>query len=87
MKKIMHIVFLSCVKATELIEKKMHFKLSRRERLQLKAHKMMCDACRLYEKQSDVIEKGISSLQKSDVKTPDLEEFKRAIHKKLAESH
>ncbi|MGC9342918.1 MAG: hypothetical protein ACP5E3_09480 [Bacteroidales bacterium] len=87
MKKIMHILFLSCMKATELIEKKMHFRLSWREKLQLKTHKMMCDACSLYEKQSEVIEKGISSIQESDIKTPDLEEFKKAIHKKLTESH
>ena len=42
----MHLLFLSCLKATELIEKKMHFKLSFGERLQLSVHKAMCDACR-----------------------------------------
>lgn len=87
MKKIMHILFLSCMKATELIEKKMHFKLSRKEKLQLKAHKMMCDACSRYEKQSEVIEKGISSMEEPDIKIDDLEEFKKVINKKLSESH
>ena len=87
MKKIMHILFLSCMKATELIEKKMHFKLSGKEKLQLKAHKMMCDACSRYEKQSEIIEKGISTLEESDIKIDDLEEFKKAINKKLTESH
>ena len=48
---------LSCRKATELIEKKLHAKLSRRERVQLKWHKSICDACTLYEKQVVFIEK------------------------------
>lgn len=87
MKKIMHALFLSCLKATELIEKKMHFKLSLREKMQLRAHKMMCDACSLYEKQSTLIEKGISGFQEKEIKKTDLEEFKKAIHKKLSESH
>ncbi len=64
MKKLMHILFLSCLKATELIEKKFHFELSVKEKLQLKMHKMMCNACVNYEKQSTFIEKNISSLSK-----------------------
>ena len=59
MKKIMHLLFLSCIKATELIEKQFHFKLSFTERLQLKIHKSMCKACTNYEKQSTVLENGI----------------------------
>ena len=50
-KKITHIIILSCKKATELIEKKLYTKLSARERVQLKLHKGICDACTLYEKQ------------------------------------
>lgn len=60
-KKIMHFLFLSCLKATELIEKKFHVKLSFGERLQLELHKMMCDACKTYEKQSIVLEEGLKS--------------------------
>ena len=85
MKKLMHILFLSCLKATELIEKKMHFKLSATEKIQLKLHKMMCDACSHYEKQSLIIEQGISTLKKDEPLTVDLESFKKAIHKRLAE--
>ena len=85
MKKLMHILFLSCLKATELIEKKMHFKLSATEKIQLKLHKMMCDACTQYEKQSLIIEKGISTIKKDEPLTVDLESFKKAIHKRLAE--
>lgn len=60
MKKIMHILFLSCLKATELLEKKLYFKLSIREKLQLKMHKSMCEACSNYQKQSILIEKAIA---------------------------
>ena len=61
MKKLMHILFLSCLKATELIEKKLHFKLSFSEKLQLKVHKMMCNACSNYEKQNLIIEESIAN--------------------------
>ncbi len=59
MKKLIHILFLSCLKASEFIEKQIHFKLSITERLQLQIHKMMCSACTLYEKQSLFLEKQI----------------------------
>ena len=63
MKRIMHILFLSCLKATELIEKKIHFKLSFSEKLQLKVHKSMCNACSNYEKQNYFIEKAINNFE------------------------
>ena len=81
----MHILFLSCLKATELIEKKMHFKLSVVERLQLKVHKSMCDACRNYEKQNIFIEKAITNYKEIDPKklTIDLSGFKKSIIEKI----
>ncbi|WP_096431444.1 anti-sigma factor family protein [Labilibaculum antarcticum] len=83
MKKLMHLFFLSCLKATELIEKKFHFELSVKEKLQLKMHKMMCSACSNYEKQSSLIEKVISNLEKSKVSTIDVEALKSTITKKI----
>lgn len=83
MKKILNIMFLSCFKATELIEKKLHFRLSVRERIQLKIHKMMCDACSRYEKQSIFLEKGIATLPKKDSVRIDMEQLKRRITAKL----
>ncbi len=83
MKKIMHLFFLSCLKATELIEKKFHFELSIREKLQLRMHKMMCEACTKYEKHSTLIEKGISNLEKSKVPSVDVEALKTKISKKI----
>jgi hypothetical protein len=83
MKNIMHILFLSCLKATELIEKKFHVKLSLSERIQLKAHTMMCDVCNNYEKQSGLIEKGIKNYQRNQNASIDLEQLKQKIHQNL----
>jgi len=85
MKKLMHILFLSCLKATELIEKKMQFKLSLVERLQLRVHKSMCDACTNYEKQSYFIEKAITNFKDIDPKkiTVDLDSLKETIIEKI----
>lgn len=85
MKKLMHFLFLSCLKASELIEKKFHFKLSFKERLQLKLHKMMCSACTLYEKQSTLLEKGIENRYKYNGKEIDIGALKKSINEKLQE--
>jgi len=79
----MHLLFLSCFKATELIERKFHFKLSAKESLQLKLHKMMCKACTKYEKQSILIEKGISNIENIDIEEHDVEMLKLKISTKL----
>lgn len=86
MKKIMHILFLSCLKATELMEKKLHFEVSFKDKLQLKVHKMMCSACTNYEKQNLLIEKSIANLDRlteidKDLDTQGLE---KAILEKLS---
>jgi hypothetical protein len=86
MKKLMHTLFLSCLKATELIEKKLHFRLSGREKLQLKMHKLMCDACTSYEKQSLFLEKGISWHQRNDFSEDELKKLKVSISEKLFKS-
>jgi hypothetical protein len=88
MKKLMHFLFLSCLKATELIEKKLQFSLSFKEKLQLKVHKMMCDACTNYEKQSLLIEKGIANLEfePEDKKEIDLHELEDSILHKIAKN-
>lgn len=79
----MHILFLSCLKATELIEKKLHFKLSAKEKLQLKVHKMMCSACTNYEKQNNLIEKSFENQEQKQDHQVDLDQFKKSIVDKL----
>ncbi|MFO8000959.1 MAG: hypothetical protein R6U46_06940 [Marinilabilia sp.] len=87
MKRLMHILFLSCFKATELIEKKFHITLSFKERLQLKMHKSMCSACRLYEKQSSVLDKALFHPERLNGDKEDLTAFKKELLKKLEERH
>lgn len=89
MKKIMHILFLSCLKASELIEKKFHFNLTLTEKIRLKFHKMLCDACTCYEKQSILIDKGIASMQKNEnTKSHDhSEQLIKRITQKLIENN
>ena len=85
MKKVMHTLLLSCLKATELVEKKIHFGLSAKEKLQLRMHKMMCHVCTSYEKQSVFLEKGISLSEKKDFSPDELKNLKLAINEKLSE--
>ncbi len=82
----MHALFLSCLKATELIEKKLHVKLSYKEKLQLYLHKMMCDACSAYEKQSVFLEKGLELKRKHQHEECDIEKLKEQIYSSLVES-
>ncbi len=84
MKKLMQYLFLSCLKATELIEKKIYSHLSFGERIQLKVHKAMCDACANYEKDSLLIDKAIKKqLLAKDIKGIDLESFEQNLVSKL----
>lgn len=84
----MNVLLLSCIKATELIEKKLHFKLSVKESLQLKLHKSMCKACTSYEKHSILIDKGISNIYQSNEQTQevDLDGLKKSIIDKIEKS-
>ena len=50
---------LSCKKATELVEKRIVEGLSSKEKVQLKMHNSMCDACRSYEKQSIIMDEAV----------------------------
>ena len=84
MKRLMHILFLSCLKATELIEKKLHFKLSFSEKLQLKVHKMMCNACSNSEKQNIIIEKSSANQENASNMQVDVEQLKISILEKLS---
>jgi hypothetical protein len=83
-KRIMRILFLSCLKATELIEKKLHFSLSRKERYRLKMHKMMCNACRQYEKHTFFIDHNLKHSKYITPNEVDVEQLKKLINEKLS---
>ena len=87
MQKLFKILFLSCLKASELVEKKIHFQLSFKEKIQLKLHKSMCEACKVYEKQSNFIEKGISMQKPGQLDTASVEQLKTNIKRMLEEKH
>ncbi len=82
-KRIMHFLFLSCMKATELIEKGLHVKLSLTERLKLALHKSMCDACRIYEKQSEIIDHSLKVHHHGIQSQEDIDKLKSLILAKL----
>jgi len=81
----MQYMFLSCLKATELIEKKLHFKLSFTEKLRLKVHSMMCKACASFDKQTTIIEKGVEKNVAETAKglSIDLKAFEESIIKRI----
>jgi cyanate lyase len=87
MKKLMHILFLSCLKATELIEKKFHFHLTFRERMQLKMHTSMCKACSMYKDQSATLNKALSKIENLNGENENPESLKEEILKKLQNHH
>ncbi len=78
-------MFLSCLKATELIEKKIQFELTFSEKLRLRVHKSMCSACTNYEKQDYFMEKAISNIEniESQKIKLDLDKFKKSIIEKI----
>ncbi len=80
----MQILFLSCLKATEFIEKRLHTKLSFKEKIQLKVHKSMCKACSNYEKQSILIEKVMSETKTKKINKEEVKILKDTIVKKIA---
>ncbi len=55
MKKLMHLLMLSCLQATKLIEKQFIAKLSWVQKFQLRLHTSACNACSNYQKQSRII--------------------------------
>lgn len=68
MKRILNKFFLSCKKATELIEKRKIEKLNFTEKNQLKLHLSMCRTCNAYQSQSEILDKAISSWVKNNKK-------------------
>lgn len=79
MQNLMNILFLSCLKATELVEKKLRFRLSPIEQMQLKMHRTMCKACSLYKDQSYLIEKGIERNMGGQLTGLEIQDLKEKI--------
>lgn len=61
-KDIIHFFVLSCHKATYLMEKRMHTKLTLIERIQIRMHLSLCGYCKEYEKDAVIIDKAIRKI-------------------------
>ena len=57
MMRLMNLLMLSCRKATELMDKKLHGHLRPVEKVQLFLHTRMCDGCRLYQTQIKMLDR------------------------------
>ena len=89
-KQLIHVVVLSCKKATLLIEKRIYFKLSLIERIQLRLHMSLCDACVKYRKQSWLLHKILKHIDHdhqpgNTSSDPSIEELKKKISNQLDE--
>lgn len=60
---------ISCKKASELLDKKSVLKLSVREKIALKLHLIICEACKRYKKQTRFLDKMLQS--HSQIADPD----------------
>jgi hypothetical protein len=87
MKKLASVLFISCEKATELIDKKSVAGLSIKEKLFLHFHLGVCDACITYQKQSkvldDLLRKHIGLKDETKVPQNANNDLKRRIISKL----
>jgi hypothetical protein len=78
----------NCKKATFLIEKRQIGYISMREKLELKIHLACCSACRIFERQSILINKLVHDLfhepqVTSDIKLDD--DFKKKMQGQITE--
>jgi len=90
MKKLIHVIVLSCKKATFLIEKRIYSRLSLIEKIQLRLHMSLCDACVKYKKQSWLLHKMLKHFdhdhQAGNMPSESsVEELKKKISNKLDE--
>jgi hypothetical protein len=77
----------NCRKATFLIEKRMIGKITFREAIELRIHLAGCSVCRLFEKQSVLINKMVQQLFapiNSTVVTLD-DNYKKELHNRIEE--
>jgi hypothetical protein len=60
--KIMNILFNSCKKTVELIDKRAFVKLNIKEKILLQLHKSMCKTCTAYEHRSKFLDRAIGKI-------------------------
>ncbi len=86
MRKLMNTLMLSCMKASELIDKQSAIKLSIKERAMLHLHTTMCDGCKVYQRQSKLLDDILyNHIRSSEDNVPQIKnnELKQHIISKL----
>lgn len=87
LKKIIHIFFLPCTKATLLMEKRNANNISPKENWQLSMHIMICKWCKSYEEKlkilDSILKKKWFGEEKTDLNDADIQEFKDKVFRKL----
>ncbi|MNU14915.1 hypothetical protein D3C71_30370 [compost metagenome] len=87
LKKIIHLLFLSCSTATLLMEKRNAKNISTKENWQLSMHVMICKWCKAYEEKlkilDSILKKKWFGEEKNDLNDTDIQEFKDKVFRKL----
>ncbi len=80
--KLLNKIFLTCKKATELIEKETVFSLTKVEKIKLFFHKQMCESCTKFASQSKLIDTILSWPNKTEDNLTKEDEMKISVLKK-----
>lgn len=87
LRKLIHILFLPCSKATMLMEKRNAQTISPREDWRLSMHLKICKWCRAYEEKlkilDDILKRKLSQKENIEINDSDIQGFKNKVFKKL----
>ena len=87
LKKIIHLFFLSCSKATLLMEKRNAKKISAKENWQLSMHVMICKWCKAYQEKVEILDSILKRKwfgeEDADINTTEIQNFKDKVFRKL----
>lgn len=87
LRKLIHILFLPCSKATMLMEKRNAQTISQREDWRLSMHLKICKWCRAYEEKlkilDDILKRKLSQKENIEINDSDIQGFKNEVLEKL----
>ncbi|AZA73984.1 hypothetical protein [Chryseobacterium indoltheticum] len=87
LKKIIHIFFLPCSKATLLMEKRNAKSISPKENWQLSMHVKICKWCKAYQKKVEILDSILKKKwfeeEEVDINTAEIQSFKDKVFRKL----
>ncbi|MBB6369298.1 hypothetical protein [Chryseobacterium shigense] len=87
LRKLIHILFLPCSKATMLMEKRNAQTISRKEDWRLSMHLKICKWCRAYEEKlkilDDILKRTLSQKENIEINDSDIQGFKNKVLENL----